>query len=178
MNLVCDVKLPDGRTCGNDSSKSPAALGRHKWFTHQIRGTAHMSLAEKRKLAESPEASEAGPVLCFYCPATFAKVRGRSRHITEIHPGKPKYGVALPVLALDEISTIKPKKGRKANAPSRDQEPQTLTFTKEEFAFQQAVANAAGYLQAKADELAGRDGYVSTDFTRQCFEILHRQTLR
>lgn len=182
-NLVCDFKLPDGRICGDSSSKDPAMLGRHKRFKHGVEGKAHMSAKMKRKLAEE---TTNNTVPCFYCPQLFATTKGRSRHITEMHPGKAKFtksDAALPVMSLDTITETVYKtksKGKPNGSNGNDQESiqPILTFTQAEFDFQQAVANAAGYLQAKADELAGRDGYVPSDFTRQCLKIIHRQTLR
>lgn len=185
MSLVCDVKLPDGRVCGYSGSNNPAMLGRHKRFTHGISGKAHLSAKAKKEAAmeTAVDPTDLLPFRCKYCPEAFATDRGRSRHRTTMHPDKPKHGkeAAPAVLTLDKITETvinNPKRGYKTNGASRNQETTLLTFTQEEFDHQQAVANAAGYLEAKADELASRNGYVPRDFTRQCIEIIRRSTLR
>lgn len=173
QSLVCTVILPDGSVCGDSSSKSPAGLGRHKRFKHNIRGRAHMTAAEKRALEAGSD-----PEKCFYCPMTFATPRGRTRHITEMHPGKSKHAPHAPELPVLTLTDVKPKKERKPYGSSRRNQDQTITHTQQEFDTLQNLAYWAGYIHAEAHGLADREGLVRTDFTSQLVKIIQRQTVR
>lgn len=149
--------------------KKSTGRGAHRKAAHGVLGS---SPASAKWREEHPKVR----VKCFYCPETFMGVRWRSRHINAKHPGAAtEEPPNLPVPVLGAVTTEVKKKGKKPNGTSPKE---SIAQTTEEFDFYQTVARTAGYLEGIAHGLAAREGYVPEEFTRQCVEYLHRQTLR
>lgn len=149
------------------SFNSPKDLGRHRRFSHGVKGkNADKNAASWRRRQENPLAislDTPGSFSCSHCPRTFTTTRGLNVHLGTIHQGAPNgESPAIVHIPPKELSNGKV-------AGNRDAAPDHAAFVEA-----LAIANATGFVQSYFSTVANEHDLSTRQFARRCLVTLSK----